>query len=389
MQWCWLILVTVLGSPAWAGELPPIKIGLVIPVAREAGRAGESMRQAADMAIADWTEKLGRRVELVLGDDPFDPKQAVVVAEKLILDGVWGVVGHFYSSSSIPASTVYYSAGIPMVTATSTHPRLTEQGFDNVFRVSGRDDQQALSAAEFILSRLRARRLAVVDDRTEYGRRLAEKLIQTVERRGGRKIVVSEEEIVQGDKDFSAVVARLKVVEPDAVYFGGLFREGGYLVRQMRQAGLMAAFVSGDGVLDPEFVKIASEEAASGSYLTYAPDPRLLASAETFIQRYEARYGPIGPYVLHTYDAMGVLLRAIQVAKPLTNSKEDLRKVLKVMHAMEYNGTLGRLRWDKNGDLLTSPYVVYVVRKGGSLQGWFEQLTGISSTGNGTRPVMR
>lgn len=389
MQWCWLILVTVLGSPAWAGELPPIKIGLVIPVAREAGRAGESMRQAADMAIADWTEKLGRRVELVLGDDPFDPKQAVVVAEKLILDGVWGVVGHFYSSSSIPASTVYYPASIPMVTATSTHPRLTEQGFDNVFRVSGRDDQQALSAAEFILSRLHARRLAVVDDRTEYGRGLAEKLIQTVERRAGRRIVVAEEEIVQGDKDFSAVVARLKPVEPDAVYFGGLFREGGYLVRQMRQAGLMAAFVSGDGVLDPEFVKIASEEAASGSYLTYAPDPRLLVSAETFIQRFETRYGPIGPYVLHTYDAMGVLLRAIQVAKPLTNSREDLRKVLKVMHAMEYNGTLGRLRWDKNGDLLTSPYVVYVVRKGGSLQGWFEQLTGIPSTGNRTRPVTR
>jgi branched-chain amino acid transport system substrate-binding protein len=151
----------------------------------------------------------------------------------------------------------------------------------------------------------------------------------------------------------------------------------------------MAAFVSGDGVLDPEFVKIASEEAASGSYLTYAPDPRLLVSAETFIQRFEARYGPIGPYVLHTYDAMGVLLRAIQVAKPLTSSREDLRKVLKVMHAMEYNGTLGRLRWEKNGDLLTSPYVVYVVRKGGSLQGWFEQFTGIPSTGNRTPPVTR
>jgi branched-chain amino acid transport system substrate-binding protein len=389
MRWCWLLLGVVLASPAWAGQLPPVKLGLVIPMAGEAGRIGQSMRQAAELAVADWTEKLGRKVELVLGDDQFDPKQAVAVAEKLIQDGVWGVVGHFYSSSSIPASAVYYQAGIPMVTATSTHPWLTAQGFANVFRVSGRDDQHALAAAEFILSRLRARRIAVVSDRTEYGRTLADTLIRTVERRAGRRIVVAVEEITQGDKDFSGVVARLKTREPDIVYFGGIFREGGYLVRQMRQAGMKAAFVSGDGVLDPEFVKIAGEEAASGTYLTFAPDPRLLAAAGPFIQRFEARYGPIGPYVLYTYDAMGMLMRAIQIAKPSTNSKEELRKVLKVMHTMEYDGTLGRLRWDKNGDLATSPYVVYVTRKGGSLQGWFEQLTGISPTRNRTRPAKR
>jgi len=389
MRWCWLFLGAVLASPAWAGELPPVKLGLVIPMAGEAGRIGQSMRQAAELAIADGTQKLGRKVELALGDDQFDPRQAMAVAEKLTQDGVWGIVGHFYSSSSIPASAVYYQAGIPMVTATSTHPWLTAQGFDNVFRVSGRDDQHALSAAEFILSRLRARRIAVVSDRTEYGRTLAETLIRTVERRAGRRIVVAVEEIAQGDKDFSGVVARLKTREPDVVYFGGIFREGGYLVRQMRQAGMRAAFVSGDGVLDPEFVKIAGEEAASGAYLTFAPDPRLLPAAGPFIQRFEARYGPIGPYVLYTYDALGMLMRAIQIAKPSTNSKEELRKVLKVMHAMEYDGTLGRLRWDKNGDLATSPYVVYVTRKGGSLQGWFEQLTGISPTRNRTRPAKR
>jgi branched-chain amino acid transport system substrate-binding protein len=336
------------------------------------------MRQAAEMAIADWAQKLGRKVELVLADDQFDPRQAVAVAERLVQDGVWGVVGHFYSSSSIPASAVYFQAGIPQVTATSTHPRLTAQGFDNVFRVSGRDDQHALSAADFILSRLRARRIAVVHDRTEYGRTLAETLIRVVEDRAARRMVAVQE-IAQGDKDFSVQVTRLKSVDPDVVYFGGIFREGGHLIRQMRQAGLPATFVSGDGVLDPEFVKIAGEEAASGAYLTFAPDPRLLPSAQSFIRRYEARFGPIGPYVLYTYDAMGVLLRAIQVGKPPTNSKEDLRKVLRVMHSSTYDGTLGRLRWDKNGDLVAPPYVVYVTRKGGSLQGWFEQLTGVSS----------
>ncbi len=388
MHWSWLLLTLSLTAPAWAGELPPVKIGLVVPMAGEAGRVGQSMRQAAEMAVADWTEKLGRKAELVLGDDQFDPKQAVVAAERLVQDGVWGVVGHFYSSSSIPASAVYYQAGIPQITPTSTHPRLTEQGFDSVFRVSGRDDQHAISAADFILLHLKARRIAVIHDRTEYGRTLAETLIRLVEQRSAKRIVAIEA-VAQGDKDFSAVVARLKAVEPDAVYFGGIFREGGYLIRQMRQAGLQAAFVSADGVLDPEFVKIAGEEAASGAYLTFAPDPRLLPSAQSFIRRFEDRYGPIGPYVLYTYDAMGVLLRAIQVAKPLTNTKEELRKVLKVMHSHPYDGTLGRLRWDKRGDLATSPYVVYVTRKGGSLQGWFEQVTGIPDSGTRPKPTGR
>jgi len=389
MRWRWLVFALSLTTPAWAGEQPPVKLGLVVPMAGEAGRVGQSMRQAAEMAIADWSEKLGRKVDLTLGDDQFDPRQAVVVAEKLVQEGVWGVVGHFYSSSSIPASAVYNQAGIPQVTATSTNPRLTAQGFDNVFRVSGRDDQHALSAADFILSRLRPRRIAVIHDRTEYGRTLAETLIRAVERRGARRTIVALEEIAQGDKDFSALVARLKLLDPNVVYFGGIYREGGYLIRQMRQAGLPAIFVSADGVLDAEFVKIAGEEAASGAYLTFAPDPRLLASARSVIQRFEARYGPMGPYVLYTYDAVGVLLHAIQAARPQANTKEELRKVLKAMHGMAYDATLGRLRWDKNGDLSVSPYVIYVTRKGGSLQGWFEQVSGIPMTGNRARPAGR
>jgi branched-chain amino acid transport system substrate-binding protein len=378
--WGSLFLGLGLAAPVWAEGPPPVKLGLVVPIAGEAVRAGQGMRQAAEMAIGDWTEKLGRKVELSVGEDQFDPKHAITVAEKFVREGVWGVVGHVYSSSSIPASVVYHEANIPQVTATSTHPRLTAQGYENVFRVSGRDDQQALSAAEFILSRLRSRRIAVIHDRTEYGRTLAETLIKSVEQRAGRR-VTAVEAIVQGDEDFSAVVSRLKSVGPGVVYFGGLSREGGYLIRQMRQAGVRASFVSADGSLDPEFVKIAGEEAASGTYFTFAPDARLLASAQPFRQRFEARYGSMGPYVPHTFDAMGVLLCAIGAAKPHDNSKGELAKVLKAVHEMSYDGALGRLRWDRNGDLVASPYVVYVTKKGGSLHGWFEQLAVDSPTG--------
>jgi len=380
MRWYWFLLVVMLACPVGAGELPPVKLGLVVPLAGAASRWGQGMRRAAEMAVGDWTEKLGRKVELSLGEDQFDPKHAITVAEQFVREGVWGVVGHVYSSSSIPASVLYHEANIPQVTATSTHPRLTAQGYENVFRVTGRDEQHALCAVEFILSRLGARRIAVIHDRTEYGRTLAEMLITSVERRAGRR-VTAVGAIVQGDEDFSAVVSRLKSAGPDVVYFAGLSREGGYLIRQLRQAGVRASFVSGDGCLDPEFVKIAGEEAASGAYFTFAPDARLLASAQPFRQRFEARYGPVGPYVPHTFDAMGVLLCAIGAAKPLDNSKGELAKVVKAVHEMSYDGALGRLRWDRNGDLITSPYVVYVTKKGGSLHGWFEQLAVVSPTG--------
>ena len=373
MRWLWLPLFLGWSISAHAAELATMRLGLVVPTASEAGPVAQSMRRAAEMAVDDWTPKLRRAVELRVKEDQFDPKQAVLTAEKLVQEAVWGVVGHFYSSSSVPASAVYHQAGIPLVTPTSTHPRLTSQGFDNVFRVSGRDDQQAITAAEFVLAQLKPRRVAVIHDQTEYGRGLAETLTRALERRAPRRVVLTEI-VSQGDKDFSQQVARLKAAAPDAVYFGGIFREAGHLVRQMRQGGVTAVFVSCDAVLDPEFIKLAGEDAATGIYLTFAPDPRLLQSAASLIRRYELRYGSLGPYVLYAYDAVGVLLQAIQVAKPVDNSAQELQKVLRAIRTRPYAGALGTLRWDRNGDLATPPYVIYVAKRGGSVQGWFEQL---------------
>lgn len=373
MRWLWLPLFLGWTLSAHAAELAAVRLGLVVPMVSEAGPVAQSMRRAAEMAVDDWTPKLRRAVELRVKEDQFDPKQAVLTAEKLVQEGVWGVVGHFYSSSSVPASAVYRQAGIPLVTATSTHPRLTSQGFENVFRVSGRDDQQAITAAEFVLAQLKPRRVAVIHDQTEYGRALAETFTRALERRAPRCVVLTEI-VSQGDKDFSAQVARLKAAAPDVVYFGGIFREAGHLVRQMRQGGMTAVFVSCDAVLDPEFIKLAGEDSVTGIYLTFAPDPRLLQSAASLIRRYELRYGSLGPYVLYVYDAVGVLLQAIQVAKPVGNSAQDLQKVLRAIRTRPYVGALGTLRWDRSGDLATPPYVIYAAKRGGSVQGWFEQL---------------
>jgi branched-chain amino acid transport system substrate-binding protein len=386
MRWFCCGFLLALAVSVQAAELPAIRLGFIVPTASEAGPAvAQSMRRAADLAIEDWTRKRGRTVDLLVREDQFDPRQAAIVAEGLVQEGVWGVVGHFYSSSSVPASAVYRQAGIPLITPTSTHPRLTGQGFDNVFRISGRDDQQAVTAADFVLAQLKPRRVAVVHDETEYGRGLAETFIGALARRAAKKVALTET-MSQGDKDFSLQVARLKATTPDVVYFGGIFREAGHLVRQMRKAGIKATFVSCDAVLDPEFVKLAGEEAAMGTYLTFAPDPRLIESAWPLIRQYELRYGNLGPYVLYTYDAVGVLLHAIQIAKPADGSKEELRKILRAIRARPYQGALGTLRWDKNGDLVTSPYVVYITKPDGKVQGWFEQLpTRPAGTGKTTK----
>ena len=380
MRWLWLPLVCSLVLPAEAVDGPPLRLGLLVPTAGDAGPVAQSMRRAAEMAVSDWNPRLARRIELTVKEDAFDPRQAAATAEQLVQEGVWGVVGHFYSSSSLPASVVYHEAGVPQVTPTATHPRLTAQGLDNVFRVSGRDDEQGLVAADFVLSQLKARRVAVVHDRTEYGRGLVETFRRELARRGARR-VVAEESLAQGDRDFAAQVARLKEARPDALYFGGIFREAGYLIRQCRAAGVPAAFVSGDAVLDPEFVRLAGEDAAAGAYLTFAPDPRLLDSARPVIQQYESRYGSLGPYVLYTYDAVGVLFQAIHTAKPADSSKEELGKVVRAIRAKPYQGALGVLRWDKNGDRVPAPYAVYVTKRGGSVQGWFEQLPRVAPGG--------
>jgi len=369
------LLAAILLLATWtagaSAEHLPVTLGLVVPMAGEAGRVGRSMRLAAEMAVADWQRRLGRPVTLTVKEDQFDPRQAAALAHQLAKDGVWGVVGHYYSSSSIPAAAVYAEAGIPQITPTATHPRLTAMGYPTVFRMAGRDDQQAVTAADFLVDRLRRRRVAVIQDRTEYGQTLAASFRRALDRRAPRRIVL-EESVAQGDKQFDDLTMRIADARPDAVYFGGIFREAALLLKQIRRTGIDAAFLSGDGVLDPEFISLAGESALAEVYLTFMPDPRTLPTAQPVIQRYEAKHGTLGPYVLYTYDAVGAYCWALEKARPTSAAKEELAKLLQVLRRGGYPGALGTLRWDARGDRATSPYIVYTVKKDGSLHRWFE-----------------
>lgn len=359
-----LLIAIVIAMASCTKEEKTIKIGIAGPMTGDQSKMGLDMKNGAALAVDEWNKKggiLGKKIELLVEDDQHDPKQAVSVANKLVNRGVVGIIGHFNSSASIPASSVYNRAGIPMITPASTNPRLTEQGFDNVFRICGRDDQQGQVAASFVINKLRIKRVAVLHDKTTYGQGLADEFVKAL---GDRVEVVYYNGIMQGDKDFRAVLTALKEGNPELLYFGGIYPEGGLIVKQARELGITIPFMSGDGVIDPKFIEIAGP-ASEGTYLTFSPDPGKLESAKGFIEAYRKTYGEPGPYSIYAYDATNVLLQAIEVAK-----STDGKAVSKTIHEMKYAGALGKLQWDDKGDILHSPYVVWITRNGQFEEFW-------------------
>jgi branched-chain amino acid transport system substrate-binding protein len=327
-------------------------------------KIGGDIERGARLAVEEWNAKGGiggKKIALEVGDDQHDPKQANAVAHKMVNAGILGMVGHFNSSASIPASSVYHDADIPMITPGSTNPQLTEQGFWNVFRVCGRDDQQGKVAADFMIRSMKVKRVAILHDKTTYGQGLAsevKKNLVGVE-------VVSYSGITQGDKDFRGVLTSLKEKKPDALFFGGIYPEGGMLAKQAKELGLTAPLVSGDGMYDLEFVNIAGA-AADGAYLTFTSDPAKLPSAQGFLTRYAAKYGKeLAPFALYAYDAANMLLTAISKAK-----SHDGRAIAEVLRTMKYDGASGHLEFDARGDVKEAPYVVWVTKGGKFEEFW-------------------
>ncbi|MCH7760085.1 branched-chain amino acid ABC transporter substrate-binding protein [candidate division TA06 bacterium] len=334
-------------------------IGVAGPMTGDQAKMGIDMSNGVTLAVEEWNERggiLGKKIKIIKGDDRRDPREAVNVANKFVNEGVVGVIGHFNSSCSIPASKIYFEFGIPQISPASTNPTLTEQGFDSVFRVCGRDDQQGKVGAEFILNILKKTKIAVLHDKTTYGQGLADELKKNAEALGAT--TVAYEGIIQGDNDFTAVLTKVKTKNPEVVYFGGIYPEAGLLVKQMRHLDLDAIFVSGDGVIDPEFIKIGGD-ATEGTFLSFGPSVEELPTAKKFIETYTERFGEIGPYSTYSYDATQILLTAISLAKTI-----DGKKVAEAIHNLRYEGALGAIEFDEKGDVKIAPYIFWVVKGG-------------------------
>ena len=363
ISFIFLILSVTLYSGC-AKKEDTVKIGVAGPMTGDQSKMGLDIKNGADMVVKEWNQKggvLGKKIELLVEDDQHDPKQAVSVANKLVNAGAAGIIGHFNSSTSIPASAVYNKAKMPMITPASTNPQLTEQGFTNVFRVCGRDDQQGLVAATFLASVLKLKKVAVIHDKTTYGQGLADEFVKALAK---RVEVVYYNGVIQGDKDFRAVLTSMKEKKPELLYFGGIYPDGGLLIKQARELGITIPFMSGDGVIDQKFVEIAGT-ASEGSYLTFSPDPEHIPGAKDFLKNYKAGSGEHGPYSIYAYDATNVMLSAIETAK-----STDGPTVSKTLHSMKHTGALGEIQWNEKGDIVHSPYVVWITKDGKFKEHW-------------------
>ena len=346
-----------------------IKIGVAGPLTGDQAAFGEMLKNGSLLAAEEWNAGGGVvlrgkkvKVELLWGDDRHDPREGVSIAHKFVNSGVAGVVGHFNSSVSIPASTVYAEAGVVQITPASTNPKLTEQGFKTVFRACGRDDQQGQVAADFIKNKLKAKNVAILHDKTTYGQGLADETRRFLAKLGLKDVFYSG--IVQGDKDFTPVLTAAKQKNPDVVFFGGIHPEAILLVKQMRERlGMNAAFMSGDGVYVDEFFKIAGK-AAEGSYITFTPDQTKIQAAQGVIAKHRERFGKeVGAYTIYSYVAANLILQSIQE----TNTTAGTRLAAH-MRSKAWNTALGKIQFNAKGDVLESPYVMWQVKGGKFVQ---------------------
>ncbi len=335
-----------------------IRIGAAGPMTGDQSKMGVDLRNGAELAVTEWNERggvLGKKIELLSGDDQADPKQAVSVANKFINQKAVAVVGHWNSSCSIPASKYYNDANMVMISPATTNPQLTQQGFKRVFRVCGTDDQQGRVAADFVLKKLHPKRIAIIHDKTAYGQGLADYFKKAL---GGNAEIVYYGGIIQRDPDYKAVLTTIKNNNPDLYFFGGVYPEAGRLVRQAKEIGLNIPMVTGDGVFDPTFINIAGK-AAEGTYVTFGKEPAGLASAQSFIQKYKVRYGEPGPYSIYAYDAANVILTAIA-----QTGISDGSRVAEYISKSTFHGAFGDISFDKYGDVTVAPYVIWQVKNG-------------------------
>ncbi|QKZ02807.1 ABC transporter substrate-binding protein [Pseudomonas eucalypticola] len=358
-----LAVATALGVSSFV-QAADIKIGVAGPMTGANASFGEQYMKGAQAAADEINAHggvNGGKIILVAGDDACEPKQAVAVANKLAdQDKVAGVVGHFCSSSTIPASEVYGDAGVIAITPGSTNPAVTERGLTAMFRMCGRDDQQGVVAGDYIVDVLKGKKVAVINDKDTYGKGLADATSAQLTKRGVKPVL--EEGLTRGEKDFSALVTKIRGTGADVVYFGGLHPEAGPLVRQLREAGLKdVRFMSDDGVVTDELVTTAGgAQYVDGVYMTFGADPRLLPDSKAVVDQFrKSGYEPEG-YTLYAYASIQALAAGFNGAK--SDKGEDAAKWLK---ANPVKTVMGTKTWDSKGDLKVSDYVVYQWDKDG------------------------
>ena len=352
------------------GAHAQVKLAVAGPVTGANAAFGAQLTQGVEQAVEDINKAggiLGQKIQVEVGDDVSDPKQGVSVANKFVGDGVKFVVGHFNSGVTMPASDVYAENGILFITPSATNPKITDRKLWDAFRTCGRDDQQGMVWAELARDKLKGKKIAVIHDKTTYGKGLADAALDNMHKFGVKEVLY--EGVNTGEKDYSAIVSKIKDAGADYLMWGGLHTEGGLILRQMRDQGMNTVMISGDGITDSEFAAIGGP-GVEGTLMTFGPEPRNNPNAKEAVDSLKAKgFDPQG-YTLYSYAAVQIMKQAAEKANSL-----DPKKVAEVMHSgMPFHTVIGDISYDKKGDRTTVDYVWYVWKKGADGKIGFVQL---------------
>ncbi len=352
-----LMLAATMGA---ASARADITIAVAGPMTGSEAAFGEQFKRGAVKAVADINAKggvLGQKLNLIMGDDACDPKQARSVAEELAAKKAVFVAGHFCSGSSIPASEVYLENGILQISPASTSPTFTERGLPNVFRACGRDDNQGKIAAEYVAEKQKGKVVAIIHDKSSYGKGLADEFKKALNAKGITEAFY--EAITAGEKDYSALVTKAKAAKVDILYLGGYKTEGGLIVRQMRDQGMQTHLMGGDALVTEEYWAITGQ-AGAGTLMTFSPDPRLLPQNAELVKYFRAANYEPEAYTLYTYATIQAWAQAVEKTK-----STDWKKVGAVLKSgATFDTAIGAVGFDAKGDVVGPTYVMYEWKDG-------------------------
>lgn len=359
--------LVMLGGSVYAQDMV-VKIGHVAPTSGAIAHLGKDNENGARMAIDNLNAKGvtigGKKVkfELEAEDDAADPKQATAVAQKLVDDKVNGVVGDLNSGTTIPASKIYFDAGIPQISPSATNPKYTRQGFNTAFRVVADDVQLGSTLGKYGVKELKGKTFAVIDDRTAYGQGVAEEFAKAVKAAGGT--IAENQYTTDKATDFTAILTQIKSKKPDVIFFGGMDAVAGPMIRQMKQLGIKSKFMGGDGICSTELPKLAGGAMTDGMVVCAEAggvDAAQEAGLNKFKADYQKKFGiPVQIYAPYVYDAVNVMVAAMVKA-----GSADPKVYLPVLaKTTDYPGVTGNISFDQKGDIKNGALTLYTYKNG-------------------------
>ena len=361
------LAVAALFSCAAHAQTVTVKIGHVAPMTGGIAHLGKDNEAGAKLAIADLNKsniKIGGKTvkfELLSEDDGADPKQGTAAAQKLVDAKVAGVVGHLNSGTTIPASKIYSDAGIPQISPSATNPKYTLQGFKTAFRVVANDSQLGGTLGRYAINELKGKSVAIIDDRTAYGQGVADEFAKGVQAAGGK--IVGREYTTDKATDFMAILTNIKGKKPDVVFYGGMDAVAGPMLRQLKQLGIQAKFMGGDGICTTELPKLAGD--ALGDNMLYCAEAggvvgKYVEKDKAFRARFQKEMkAEVKLYAPYVYDATMVMVEAMKKA-----NSTDPKKYLPELAKIKYDGVTGPISFDKNGDINGGTLTLYTYKGG-------------------------